>query len=86
MKAYFFKTSREIATGEVRVQDVMETSRRVKPYYMRRGKIGIVETMQVFTRKKDALEACQICFHYFSRDIFKFNFPIRFNGKSIPNM
>lgn len=60
MKAYFFKTSREVATGEVRVQDVMVTNHNVKPYYMRRGKTGVVETMQVFTRKADALAACQL--------------------------
>lgn len=60
MKAYFFKTTREIASGYVHVQDVRETSSAVKPYYMRRSKEGLVETMQVFTRKADALAACQL--------------------------
>lgn len=60
MKAYFFKTTRDTATGNIHVQDVMETSGAMKPYYMRRPSVGLVETMQVFTRKKDALEACQL--------------------------
>ena len=61
MATYFFKTSREIETGEVRVQDVQETSRAVKPYHLRRTRRGqsggVVETMQVFVRKADALAA-----------------------------
>ena len=29
MKAYFFKTTRDTATGNIHIQDVMETSRTV---------------------------------------------------------
>lgn len=56
MRAYFFKTSRDVASGHIHVQEVTQTSSIVKPFKVRRP--GVVETMQVFTRKADAEAAC----------------------------
>ena len=56
MRAYFFKTSRDVASGHIHVQEVTQTSSIVKSFKVRRP--GVVETMQVFTRKADAEAAC----------------------------
>ena len=54
MSAYFFKVSRETATGQMRVSPVTEAPKGLKPYAKRYLRSGLVETLRIFSTKREA--------------------------------
>lgn len=52
------KTSRDIASGIIRVHDVMRVPNRAEPYSLK-YRHGVVESLQIFGSRTAATEACE---------------------------
>ena len=58
-RRWALKTSRDIASGVVKVHPVAPAPKGLEPYAMRRARAGLVETLQIFDNQEKAKKTHQ---------------------------